>query len=715
MIKVSTINEDISLYIFGKPIDTDSVILTNEEKRNIDINDIKYVNVDTDNRLIYKLDEDDIVYGLGENVRGLNKRGWIYTSFCSDEYSHCPDKKSLYGAHNFIIVYGKENFGIFVDSPSKVTFDIGYTNHNEIKIINENSDFKLYIIEGDSLNDIVKNFRILIGKSYIPPRWAFGYGQSKWGYGSEEEVREIVKKFQDKDIPLEMLYLDIDYMKDFKDFTVDKANFPNFDGLIKDLKEDGIKAIPIVDAGVKIEKGYETYEEGLKGDYFCVDKDGKPFVAAVWPGKVHFPDFLNKEARKWFGRKYKTLTDMGIEGFWNDMNEPAIFYSEEGLKKAFEKAEEYKDKNIDIFSFFDLRDTFSSVANSMDDYKSIYHKVDGKLVSHYDVHNLYGFNMTRSASEGLDEIFQNKRYLLFSRASTIGMHRYGGMWTGDCYSWWEHIEMNLKMLPSLNMCGFMFIGSDTGGFGADTTSDLLIRWNQLSLFTPLYRNHSSRWSRSQEPFAFDKETEDIVRNIIKFRYSLIPYLYSEFMKSVKDDSMYFKPLTFEYGYDPKVKEVEDQLIVGDSIMIAPIYKQNTTGRYIYLPENMLLCSVDLNNKFKFKLYTEGYNFFEYGMDEIVFFIRNNKMIPIADSRSKVDDVVLDELNLIAFVEDKAEYYLYDDDGISKSEGNRIKFTVEKINDKYEFNVQGDVNKKIRKVNLKIIDIHGKEINLVKVI
>ncbi len=715
MIQVSDINDYISLYIFGKPIDTDSVILTNEKKRNISTTEIKYLELDTNNILTYELEKDDIVYGLGENVRGLNKRGWIYTSFSSDEYSHCPDKKSLYGAHNFIIVYGKKCFGVFIDSPSKVTFDIGYTNYNEIKIINENKDFKLYIIEGSSLNDIVRNFRILIGKSYIPPKWAFGYGQSKWGYGSEQEVRKVVKKFKDRDIPLEMLYLDIDYMKDFKDFTIDKVNFPDMCGLISDLKKDGIKVIPIIDAGIKIEEGYEIYEEGLKGDYFCVDKNGKPFVAAVWPGKVHFPDFLNKEVRTWFGDKYKTLTDIGIEGFWNDMNEPAIFYSEEGLKKAFEKAEEYRDKNIDIFSFFDLRDTFSSVANSIEDYKNIYHKINGKLVSHYDVHNLYGFNMTRSASEQLDKIFKDKRYLLFSRASTIGMHRYGGMWTGDCYSWWEHIELTLKMLPSLNMCGFMFIGSDTGGFGSDTTSDLLIRWNQLSLFTPLYRNHSSKWSRAQEPFAFDKETEDIVKNIIKFRYSLIPYLYSEFMKAVQDNAMYFKPLTFEYEDNPKVREVEDQLIVGDSIMIAPIYKQNTKGRYIYLPEDMLMCSVDVNNKFIFKMYKEGYNFFEYPMDEISFFIRKNKMVPMVDSKNRIDEVTLDELNLIAFVKDKAEYYFYDDDGISKKEGNRIKFTIEKVNDRYEFNIQGDINKKIKSVKLKILDIQGKEINLVKMI
>lgn len=185
------------------------------------------------------------------------------------------------------------------------------------------------------------------------------------------------------------------------------------------------------------------------------------------------------------------------------------------------------------------------------------------------------------------------------------------------------------------------------------------------------------------------------------------------MKAVEDDLMYFKPMTFEYAEDLRVREVEDQLIVGDSIMIAPIYKQNSKGRHIYLPEDMLLCRGDINSNFTFQLYNKGYNFFEYEMDEIVFFVRKNRMFPLANSKNKVHEIKLEELEFIAFVEDKAEYYLYDDDGIHKKKGNRIKFTVEKINDKYRFNIEGDTNRKIKKVKAKIFNKEGKEINLVK--
>ncbi|MBD7911832.1 MULTISPECIES: TIM-barrel domain-containing protein [Clostridium] len=705
------IDENVIRYIIGNPINTDAVILDTNKIKTDRSYSLKYLDIDEDGNLNYYMSDNDIIYGLGENVRGLNKRGWIYESFCTDEYSHTPNKRSLYGAHNFFVVHGKENFGIFIDSPSKVIFDIGYTDHNKIKITCENQNYGLYIIEGNSLNDIVKEFRMLIGESYIPPKWALGYGQSRWGYGTETEAREVIRKFKENDIPLEMLYLDIDYMERFKDFTVDRTAFPSFEGLVDDCMDEGVKVIPIIDAGIKVEEGYPIYEEGVEGGYFCTDKDGDPFVTAVWPGKVHLPDFLNSRARKWFGEKYKILTDKGIEGFWNDMNEPALFYSDKGLESAFKRAEEIKKENIDVYSYFELKDNFNKLANSIDDYKSIYHNVDGELINHYDVHNLYGLNMTKATYEGLENIDENKRFLLFSRASSVGMHRYGGMWTGDSFSWWEHIELTMKMLPALNMCGFMFIGSDTGGFAGDTTSDLLIRWNQLSLFTPLYRNHTSRWSRSQEPYAFDEGTTKIIKNIIRFRYSLIPYLYSELMKCIKNNDLYFKPLTFEYE-DEFSKEVEDQLILGNSLMIAPMYKQNSKGRYIYLPEKMLLCKLNHEGKLLFEVCNEGSKFFHCLLEETIFFVRKNRILPLVESENKVKDLSLKELNLIAFVDKKAEYTLYDDDGITKeckkNKFNLVKVVIEKISNKYELKIEKAENTALKKINVVIYDLEGRK-------
>lgn len=610
----------------------------------------------------YRLNENDAVYGLGEAMRGINKRGWRYDSFCTDDPNHTETKRSLYGAHNFIIVSGRELFGVFVDFAGRVAFDIGYDEYDMLKIEPETPDFKLYIITGDSEIDIVTQFRRLTGRSYLAPRWAFGFQQSRWGYQSEQDIREVVDEYRKNGIPLDAVYLDIDYMEDFKDFTVDESKFPNFPDFVSEMKENGIRLVPIIDAGVKIEEGYSVYEEGVKNGYFCKDENGQDYVTAVWPGKTHFPDFLDSSARRWFGRKYKTLLDCGIEGFWNDMNEPAIFYSEKGLAKAWDALETYKKKRLDIYSFFELRDVFSSLSNSMDDYKSFYHNMDGITVRHDKVHNLYGYYMTRSAAEAFEEIAPGKRVLLFSRSSYIGMHRYSGIWTGDNQSWWSHLLLNIKMMPSLNMCGFLYTGADIGGFGGDITRDLLLRWLAFGVFTPLMRNHSALGTRGQECYRFGGK--EAFSNVIKVRYRLIPYLYSEYMKAALNDTMMFRPLAFDYRGDSRAKKVEDQLMVGDSIMAAPVYEQNASGRFVYLPEDMLFVTLSGSQIRSMSVYPKGDHYIEAALDEVPLFIRKNHILPLCESAACTGQLDRSRLSLVGFVPEQAVYRLYDDDGIS---------------------------------------------------
>lgn len=704
------IEKNIIQYTVGNPLKTDAVVLKGTE---IDIEKIKYLEK-TGNCFKYTLKETDVVYGLGENMKGMNKRGWIYNSFCSDDPCHTPDKRSLYGAHNFILVNGENKFGIFVDFPGKMTFDIGYTNINELVINIPEENYNLYIIEGDSLKDIVGNFRRLIGKSYIPPKWAFGFQQSRWSYANKKEVLEVVDNFDKNNIPVDCVYLDIDYMQDFKNFTINKEAFSDFEELVKETKEKGIRLIPIIDAGCKIEEGYDVYEEGIKNGYYCKDENGKPFVAAVWPGKVHFPDFLNKDARLWFGEKYKFLTEKGIEGFWNDMNEPAIFYSEERLNEAFEKVSEMQGKNLDIYSFFGLKDTFLGLSNSIEDYKSFYHNIDGQVVRHDKVHNLYGYNMTRSAFDGLEKIDPNKRYLLFSRASYVGAHRYGGIWTGDNSSWWEHLKLNISMMPNINMCGFLYTGADTGGFGGDATSELVTRWTQFSIFAPLFRNHAAMGTRKQEPYSFGEETSINLKNIMDLRYALVPYLYSEFMKAVDNHGLYFKPLSFEYN-DDFVNRVEDQLLLGDEIMLAPIYEQNSKGRYVYLPEEMLLWTTSGVDDKNFKVVNKGHTYIDLELKELPIFIRKNRMLVICNPENRVEKLSTKELNVVAFIEDKAVYTLFDDDGISKEykeSCNELNIIIEKLNDDYNIVVNKIGDCKVEKLNLSIWDIKGNLTNKV---
>lgn len=563
------------------------------------------------------------VYGLGETVRGINKRGWIYESFCSDDPFHTEDKRALYGAHNFILVDGVERFGAFFDTPSKITFDLGYTDSDRIVITPENFALDLYIITGESLKGIVSEFRALIGKSYLPPKWAFGYGQSRWGYVKEEDIRRCADQYKDARVPIDMIYLDIDYMDAFKDFTVSPERFPHLKEFAAEMKERGIRLIPIIDAAVKKEEGYSVYDEGHEKGYFCKDENGEDFVVGVWPGMSVLPDFLNPDASRWFGQKYKTLTDMGIEGFWNDMNEPALFYSEKGLQNAFKEIKEKDGAHLDALSYFGARDTFVRLQNSNDDYKSFYHDTPQGRFRHYDVHNLYGYRMTKSAYDALCEL-RDEPSLLFSRASYIGAHRCGGIWTGDNSSWWGHILQSLQQMPGLNMCGFLYTGSDIGGFGGSCTRDLLIRWMSFALFTPLMRNHSAVGTRRQEAYAFG-DTE-VFRHIITLRYRLIPYLYKSFVDAVENDEMYFRPLCFDYEDDEIAKTVEDQLMVGDRLMIAPVYTQNAAARHVYLPEKMTQIRMH-DGEISTEELSKGWHYVRVPLGDVVFYTA--KPLPLA--------------------------------------------------------------------------------------
>lgn len=605
----------IKKYRYGEPIETDAVVEKIEETRSA-LDFFEKI----ENGFTKKLGKNERVYGLGEQVRGINKRGWQYISYNYDNPNHEEDTRSLYGAHNFLVFSGEEIFGVFFDYPGKLTFDIGYTDNSVITVTPETENLDVYIITGKDEKDIVKQFRKMIGKSYIPPEWAFGFGQSRWGYKTEEDIREVAKRYKEKNIPLSMIYLDIDYMKDYEDFTVDEEKFADIKKLSDDLKKDGIHLVPIIDAGVKIEKGYELYEEGVKNNYFCKDTNGNDFVGAVWPGRVHFPDFMQKETRDWFGKKYGRFIEMGIEGFWNDMNEPAIFYTEDRLQETLDKIQELSKSNMGIVEYFDFTGTVAGLNGNTGDYTKFTHKMGDKTVLHKDIHNLYGMNMTRSASEAIKEMYPDKKVLFFSRSSYIGAHRYGGIWQGDNKSWWSHILLNFQQLPSLNMCGFLFIGSDIGGFGCDTTEDLLMRWMQMSVFTPLMRNHSADGTRLQELYQF-KNCDDL-KKIVEIRYALIPYLTKVYMNAAENDEMMFRPLAFDYADDEMACRVEDQLMFGNEMMLAPIYTQNAEGRYVYLPEDMYLVRMRGVDDYDVEKMSAGHTYVSAKLNEMIFFVKN---------------------------------------------------------------------------------------------
>ena len=646
----------IQRFSFGHPFPTQSVVLSLPAESG----SVPFLTPDGSGWR-FTLSEQAAVYGLGEMPRGINKRGWHYITNNTDESRHSEDKLSFYGAHNFLLVRdGSTCFGLFVDFPGKVYYDIGYTRHDLFSFHTETPDYDLYLLSGGNENAICKEFRTLIGRSYIPPKWAFGLAQSRWGYKTEEDVREVARQYKEHDLPLDMICMDIDYMQDYADFTVNKERFPALAKLSADLKAQGIRLVPIIDAGVRIDPNDPTCTEGLEKGYFCKKADGTPFVAAVWPGKAYFADFLRPEVREWFGHKYKALTDCGIEGFWNDMNEPSLFYSPERLRAFLNDMAALREKdNIEQEEFFPrVVGGAMGLMNSPADYASFYHEVDGQKVRHDQVHNLYGGSMTRAAGEAFADLRPGQRTLLYSRSSFIGSHRYGGIWLGDNNSSWAQLLANIQMMPSVQMCGFLYSGADLCGFSSDTTPDLALRWLEFGLLTPLMRNHSAVGTRMQEYYRFP-EVLPAVRNMIRLRYALLPYLYSEFMKAALENTSYFRPLAFDYPDDPDAREVEDQLLLGEGLMAAPVYVQNAHGRHVYLPEPMKLLRLRAVDDYDEEILPAGHHYIRCALDEVLLFLRPGHIVPVAQPANNTSELDDASLTLWSFLPDgeSAEYRL----------------------------------------------------------
>jgi alpha-glucosidase len=664
----------IKKHTFGKPFNTEATVMEIPSQTG----DLPFGSASKkDGGLCWKyaLAKDDKIFGLGETMRGINKRGYVFESVNTDQPNQDESTKSLYGSHNFFIVFGKKTFGVFIDYPGRVVFDLGFAKCDELCVQIERADVDIYFFtcskKAGALKEIAREFRTLVGKSYIAPKWAFGFCQSRWGYASKDDIEKVWKTYRKLGFPLDSICMDIDYMEDYKDFTVDSKKFPNFKDFVQRLKKDGTRLVPIIDAGVKKEAGYSVYQEMIAGGYDCKKKDGATFEAGVWPGDSVFADFLNPKAREWFGKQYKALLDAGIEGFWNDMNEPALFYTKENLKKTFVQLEQFKSKALDVTGLFDFMRIANSVCNNKDDYKSFYHKVnkddagsfaatkpdkDGKvLVNHYDIHNLYGYNMTRGASQAFKALNPAGQTLLYSRSSYIGAHRYGGVWTGDNHAYWGDILLSLQQIVSLNLCGFLYTGSDIGGFNANTSRDLLLRWTAFALFTPLFRNHSARGTREQEYYQFENPKD--FKSMVQLRYALIPYLYSEYLKAAKNDGLYARALAFDFSDDKRACAVNDQILIGNEIMVAPVYVQNAIGRYVYLPETMTMVEWKNGKIAAQKKLSKGDHFIEVPMESVVFFVRKGKKLPLAKAAPCVDKIDWTKLNFVG--DPKASYELVD--------------------------------------------------------
>lgn len=595
---------------------------------------------------IKKMGNNMFFYGFGDKTGPLNKKGYHYKMWNTDDPSpHVESFEALYKSIPFFIALKeKQAFGIFFDNTFESHFDMGKENSDYYYFGALDGNLDYYFIYGPSAVEVVDGYTYLTGRTPLPQLWTLGYQQCRWSYVPEERLMEIAREFRNRDIPCDALYLDIDYMDGYRVFTWDKDKFKNPKETLSKLKKNGFKLVTIIDPGVKKDKGYEIYDEGIKNGYFATDKDGIPYVNKVWPGDSLYPDFPNEKVRNWWAENQKIMMDYGVAGIWNDMNEPASFNGPLPDDVVFNN--------------------------------------DGIITDHREMHNVFGHYMSKATYEGIKK-YTEKRPFVITRACYAGTQKYSTVWTGDNQSLWEHLRMSLPMLMNLGISGLTFCGTDVGGFGFDCTAELLSRWVQVGCFTPLFRNHSSIMTRDQEPWAFDKQTEDINRKYIKLRYKLIPYLYDVFWKEESSGLPVIRPIMIHYQKDERTYEINDEFMFGENILVAPIVEKGKIARSVYLPEG---------NKwidYWTKEISEGGKYIvkEAPLDVCPIYIKEGSIIPNYPVQSYIGEKKISELTLDIYPVDnniESKYVHYKDDGESfeykKGVYNLYEFSLKRSDD-----------------------------------
>lgn len=499
-------------------------------------------------RCCKELRSDERIYGLGEKTGFMDKRGRTYTMWNTDEARpHVPSTDPLYISVPFYIGFRPDySYGIFFDNSYRSHFDVADSSPGQLIYTAEGGGLDYYFYGGPELSDVVERHTELTGRHPLPPLWSLGFHQSRYSYFPDSRVSEVAEKFADEDIPCDAIHLDIHYMDEYRVFAWDSQRFPDPGALAGDLSELGIDLITIMDPGVKKDPEYDVYREGIAGDYFCRFASGELYTGEVWPGESVFPDFTEPEVRKWWKELHEDYFEAGIRGIWNDMNEPADFNDRRTLPDE------------------------------------VMHGNDGDPGTHRRFHNLYALHEARATREAIREYRQERPFVL-SRAGFAGIQRYSAVWTGDNRSFWQHLEMNVPMLANMGLSGIGFCGSDVGGFSDDCRGELLARWTQLGALMPFFRNHTCVGTKSQEPWAFGEPYTSINRRYIKLRYELLPHIYNLFYEMSQTGAPIWRPLVWHYPQDGSVQNINDQIMIGDNLLAAPVLRPDKRERRVYLP------------------------------------------------------------------------------------------------------------------------------------
>ncbi|MEM9885716.1 MAG: TIM-barrel domain-containing protein [Bacteroidota bacterium] len=534
-------------------------------------------------RITHKAHESENYYGLGDKSSKLNLRGQIKQNWNTDAFAYEADRDPLYRSIPFYFgLHQGLSYGIFFDNSYRTHFDFDSKKDGKTHFYAEGGEANYYFIYDRTLTGVAEQYTQLTGTPELPPLWSLGFHQCRWSYYPEARVRALAKEFRERQIPCDAIYLDIDYMDAYRCFTWNKNHFPNPKQLISDLEEEGFQTVVMIDPGLKVDENYWVYQSGLEQEVYCNRTSGETMIGPVWPPECVFPDYTRPDVRAWWGKLYRELyVEQGISGFWNDMNEPAMF-------------------KVDRATFPD----------------NVLHDYEGELTDHRKAHNIYGLQMTRATTEGLKKLKPEKRPFLLTRATFSGGQRFAAVWTGDNVASWEHLHIANIQCQRLSISGFSFVGSDIGGFAGTPTGELMVRWMQIGIFHPFYRIHSmgnnvdgasetnkasieaqERLNRlDQEPWAFGAAYEALMKAAIELRYRLLPYIYTTFWNHSTQGTPMIKSLVFYDQHDPSTYDRATEFIFGAHLLVCPIEQACTAAGLILEEKEAEGLTKDLDSK-----------------------------------------------------------------------------------------------------------------------
>jgi alpha-glucosidase len=579
----------------------------------------------------------DGAYGFGERTRRLNKLGDSAELLTVDvvavfrhNYARDDYDPTYVAIPLAILKSGNRFLGLFFDNPGRAVMDVGKSRPSEFWYESFGGVTDLYVLAGPTLPEVVRRYAALTGRAPLPPLWALGYHQCRWSYRSAAEFRYLAAQFAAADLPVSALWYDIDYMDHFRLFTWNRQAFPDPAELNRELQVAGIRTVTIVDPGVKREPGYAVYDSGREQRAFCQTASGREYVGKVWPGDTVFPDFTLESTRDWWaGRLADFLREGAVDGVWLDMNDPATGYS---------RTEEMR---------------FAHGA-----------------IPHNRYHNQYAHYMAMASRAACDRLDPDGRPFLLTRSACAGTQRYSAVWTGDNASNWKHLRMALPCSLNLGLSGVAFNGPDVGGFMDDASAELLVRWHQAGCLFPFFRNHAIRHSRQQEPWQFGPDPLAAIRGAIRTRYRLLPYLYQCFFTHWLHGDPIIRPLLYHYA-GPEYANLDDQYLVGDALMVAPILHGEGHGpeiiRYgVKMQERSILLPpgnwFDLNRG----EWLEGGRPLHYAaaLNELPLLVRDGAVLPYYAGPLRNSFMDLSEVELHLFCRERSahfDYYLDDRD------------------------------------------------------